>query len=305
MHASLVGWLFGTGGWTRPHARVVSLLWRMCTRTMATPLTCSSTCQRHQNLARLGLLVEMVGLLVPRPRPLHMHMHGSACVHFRVRAVSCMQCGMIECVCVWLSCTQARSCLCASLHARMLSFGVCGTVPLVHGPMHSWALQRVPPVRAELHRHRHCTSRHGCDCCRGGRAYMCLQNHAMLHSSRATSGHSPSQTLRYGPTCRTSLTHATTRTHQLEQFLLPTAADVPERRELSVNEAASARAFLLRLVGALTQLGAPSSLVEHLGQKAARGMMLRMDGEIKPPLIQPVSSSCSSYTGGPPSIHLT
>ena len=40
------------------------------------------------------------------------------------------------------------------------------------------------------------------------------------------------------------------------------------RRELTVEDAASARAFLLRLVGALTQLGAPSSLVEHLGHRA-------------------------------------
>jgi hypothetical protein len=161
----------------------------------------------------------------------------------------------------------------------MLSFGVCVTVPFgvpctaghcaIWGPVHSWALQRLHDEHVP-------------------EVATALPNRCAAFQHTAHLSRAPPRTHIYS-----------------NNFLLPAAADVPERRELSVNEAASARAFLLRLVGALTQLGAPSSLVEHLGQKAARGMMLRMDGEIKPPLIQSVSLSYSSYTGGPPSIHLT
>jgi hypothetical protein len=49
-----------------------------------------------------------------------------------------------------------------------------------------------------------------------------------------------------------------------------------------MDEAARARAFLLRLVGALTSFGAPATMVEQLGAAAGRGMLLRMDSKAHP-----------------------
>lgn len=47
---------------------------------------------------------------------------------------------------------------------------------------------------------------------------------------------------------------------------------------LADEDAMAARAFLLRLVGALTAFGAPATTVERLGESAAKGLLLQMDG---------------------------